>query len=134
MFKLRRDSNPLLSNTNWALLPTELHARSHKLRVMQIFKGIFPSSPARVIALFDFQSAGQRKFKFITQIVIRMHTVVIRLLMKQYNNLKPEINPLQMKFSCVLYSLEGAKQGQEVCLYTIQQSGFCVKRSRTTKS
>lgn len=39
-----------------------------------------------------------------------------------------------MKFSCVLYSLEGAKQGQEVCLYNIQKSGFCVKRSRTTKS
>lgn len=39
-----------------------------------------------------------------------------------------------MKFSCVLYSLEGAKQGQEVRLYNIQKSGFCVERSRTTKS
>ena len=60
---------------------------------MQIFRGIFPSSPARVIALFDFQSAGQRKFKFIAKIVIRMHTVVIRLFDEQYNNLKQEINP-----------------------------------------
>lgn len=78
---------------NWALLPTELQARSHKLRVMQIFRGIFPSSPARVIALFDFQSAGQRKFKFIAQIVIRMHTVVIRLFDEAVQQFKTRNKP-----------------------------------------
>lgn len=69
----------------------------------KFFRGIFPSSPARVIALFDFQSAGQRKFKFIAQIVIRMHTVVIRLFDEAVQQFKTRNKP-SYRWNSAVYS------------------------------